>query len=394
MPSGARDIAFGGVAARRDSVQVLVAVVGVLVVVVSFADLVNMLVSTSTSYARVWPSRLVWASVHGVMRRVARRLPDASSLRAWLLAVTGPLLLVALLAWWASLQIVGFGLVWWAVGGLDPAGGAVESIYYSGVVFFTIGFGEVVPAETVPRYGALVEAFAGVATTALVIAYLPTLYGAYSERERFVLTLDHGGSGEITPVSLLKAWSPDADPKKLDQRFREWEQWTADVHETHTTLPLLRLFRSHHDRQHWVTALGVVTDAALLSQQILGAYDGHGYWMLRRATAVFDEMVAFARDGDLEPYRREREAFIAEHSGEVVEPARRELEEHGFDLVPLEVGLEHAHELRAGYAPQLGFLMDYLVAPSGFWPPRSIDVPLLSQTHPEVLDFTPDGVEG
>lgn len=153
------------------------------------------------------------------------------------------------MATWATLQVVGFGLVWAAVAGIDAITRLGDAVYYSGVVYFTVGFGEIVPATVVPRVGALVEAVAGVATTALVIGYLPTLYAAYSARERQLMVLDDGSGERITPTSLAMAWSPDADPAKLEARFATWERWVAAVHETHATLPLLRLFRSHDPRQ-------------------------------------------------------------------------------------------------------------------------------------------------
>jgi hypothetical protein len=374
-------------------VDVVLVVAGVALVVLALADLVNTLVTTSTSYARLWPTRLVWSSLYAMVRGVAARLPTTSSLRERLLATFGPLLLVALLTMWAAMQVAGFALVWLAVTGVETLTGFGDALYYSGVVYFTVGFGEIVPAEAVPRAGALVEAFAGVTTTALVIGYLPSLYNAYSEREQPLMILDDGSGNRITPLSLVLAWSPDANPAKLEARFAEWERWVAAVHETHSTLPLLRLFRSHDPRQHWVTALGVVTDAALISQQILGAYDGHGYWLVRRSTALFDEMARFAGDDAIEPYRRAREDQVRASSGETFDRLHDQLVEHGFRLVPKEIAMEHGRQLRAGYAPQMEFLIDYLLAPRGFWSPGGIDVPLLSTTHPEMLHYEPDETE-
>lgn len=368
--------------------DLLLAVVGVAIVLLAGADLVNTLVTTSTSYNRLWPSVIVWGSTYGLVRRVATRLPEGSGSRERLLAVFAPLLLVELLALWVSMQVLGFALLWWSLDGLPAISGFADAVYYSGVVFFTVGFGEIVPEAVVPRDGALVEAFFGVVTTALVVGYLPSLYAAYSAREQALMTLDDGTNDRITPDSLLRAWSPDADPRKLDERFAEWERWAAAVHETHATLPLLRLFRSHEPQQHWVTALGLVTDAALQSQLILGAYDGHGYWLIRRATALFDEMLRFAPEGALEPYRA-AQADLGEDGEELFRALYAGLEAHGFDLVPYEIGVEHGRRLRAQYAPQLEFLIDYLLAPRGFWSPSGIDVPLLSTTHPEVLDLPP-----
>ncbi len=84
---------------------------GVVLVLVVFADLVNTLVSTFTSYGRWWPSRLIGRSTFVAIRSVARRLPDDSKWRERMLAVFGPLLVIELLFAWALLQIVGSGLI-------------------------------------------------------------------------------------------------------------------------------------------------------------------------------------------------------------------------------------------------------------------------------------------
>ena len=370
---------------------IAVGTLGVLLVALSFADLVNTLITTSTSLARAWPSRIVTRGTFRVVRALAAGLPEGSVGRERLLATFAPLLLLELLAMWVALQVVGFGLVWWAVGGLSATVGPGDALYYSGVVFFTVGFGEFVPEAAVPRAGAMVEAFLGVVTTALVIGYLPSLYSAYSERERALMTIDDGSGDRITPTNLVKAWSPDADPKKLEARFAEWEQWATRILETHSTLPLLRFFRSHDRGQHWVTALGLLADAALHAQIILGAYDGRGYWFLRRVAAVFDEMVRNVPEARLAPYR----AALPDPGRETGEGARLfralydDLEAHGFDLLPYDVAREHAVAVRANYAPQLEFLIDELLAPRGFWCPERVTVPLLSTTHPAMLDYEP-----
>ncbi len=175
-----------------------------------------------------------------------------------MLAVFGPMLLIELLFVWALLQITGFGLIWWGLGDIPTIDGFGDAWYYSGVIFFTVGFGEIVPTEVIPRSGAILEAFFGVITVALVVGYLPSLYAAYSDRERTLMTLDAGGTDRITPTALVVAWAPDADAKKIDAQFERWEQWAAGILETHSTVPLLAMFRSHDQRQNWVYCAGVV----------------------------------------------------------------------------------------------------------------------------------------
>ncbi len=147
-----------------------------------------------------------------------------------------------------------------------------------------------------------------------------------------------------------------------------------------------------------MTALGLLADTALHAQIILGAYDGRGYWFLRRAAAVFDEMVRGFPEERLAPYH----AALPDPTQETEDGERlfRELYDdlaaHGFDLVPYDVAREHAVAVRANYAPQMEFLIDELLAPRGFWCPERVTVPLLSTTHPEMLHYEPpprdDGV--
>ena len=334
---------------------------GIALVLCSFADLVNTLISTSTSYHRFWPSRWIGRSTFVIIRALARRMPEESNRRERLLAGFGPLLVIELLLSWAVIQVIGFGMIWWRLDDISTIGNLGDAWYFSGVVFFTVGFGEIVPTETVPRIGALSEAFSGVITVALVIGYLPSLYSAYSDREKMLVTLDAGNKERISPDALVKAWAPDADPKKINDEFGRWVPWAAGILETHSTVPLLALFRSHDRKQNWVTGLGLLCDAALFAQIIVGATDGHGYWFLRRAEAIFREMTTHV---DLDPYV---EQFRESTDDQVFRGLYDDLLEHGFVLRPYEEARAYASETRLLYAPAMEYMIDDLLCPRGFW---------------------------
>ena len=344
-------------------------VLGIGLVIIALADLMNTLVTTSTSNWKWWPSRLVGYGAFGVMRAVTSRMSEQSRLRERLLSLYAPLLVLTLLAMWAAIQIFGFGLMWWGIGDVAGVETFFDALYYSGVVYFTLGFGEVLPVGGLARFGALVEAFAGVTTTALVIGYLPSLYGAYSFREQKLMTLDDGSDGRITPTSLILAWSPDADTARLNARFAEWEQWVSSVLETHSTLPILQLFRSHDRQQNWVTALGLLSDAALHAQIIVGCTGRtESYWFLRRSIALFEELT---RDVDLSDYEQ-----YAVDPDDDIQPDREmfrdlynRLGEHGFELLPYDDALRRTSILRNRFGPQLEYLIDTLLCPRGFWSP-------------------------
>ncbi len=137
----------------------------------------------------------------------------------------------------------------------------------------------------------LLETLTGVVTIALMISYLPALYGAYSRREARLLTLDDPHGGRITPVRVIAVNAPGGDVEMLYRSLAEWQMWTADVLESHVSYPMLALFRSQHPGQSWVTALGVVTDAATLTSAcVAGAQSREPYFLYRRGRRAIVEI--------------------------------------------------------------------------------------------------------
>jgi hypothetical protein len=359
-------------------------VLGVVLVVAVLTDMVNTLVSTNTSNWKWWLSQRVSYVSYSMVRAVAVRLPEGR-VRSGLLASFGPLLVLLLLVVWVCQQIVGFGLIWYGIGGIEGVETLRDGLYYSGVVFFTVGFGEVVPSSGGARLGALLEAFCGVLTTALVIGYLPALYAAFSEREQKLMTLDDGKEERITPGSLVMAWAPSADPADLVDRFGEWEEWTAQILETHTSFPLLRLFRSHHEGQNWVTGLGLLCDAALYCQIIEGADYRAPYWMLRRAIRLFSELVVGV---DISAYRTQMDLLYEDPT--LFREVYDALEAHGFPMVPFDEARNRTLELRRLFDARQEWLIDRTLAPRGFWghtigipfEPSQVTAPNRSQSQP------------
>jgi hypothetical protein len=343
--------------------EVLAVVLGVVLVITALADMLNTLVTTQTSQARWWLTNQIYRRSWGLVRWTAHRLSD-ERIADRLLATFAPLSVLLLLTAWVAQQILGFGLIWWGLGGVSGANSLGDALYYSGVVYFTLGFGEVVPTDLVPRFGALAEAFAGVLTTAMVIGYLPAMYSAYSERERKLMTLDAGTSERITPTALVIARSPSADPDELVDFFDGWEDWVAGLIETHSSFPMLMLFRSQHRGQHWVTALGLLSDAALQCQMIRGAENRAPYWMFRRSVRLFRMLTDGA---DLSEYRKRFDEVYASDQNQMWTDLYAELEAHGFDLLPQHVARLRTIELRREFDARLEFLIDELMAPRGFW---------------------------
>jgi Ion channel len=339
--------------------RILASALGLLIVIGVFADMTNTMIATRTRRGKWWLTFRFYNKSWRLLRLIAQRNKDVER-RERFLALFAPASLLMLLTIWVSLQAFGYALIWWGSDGLNGSTNFGDAFYYSGVVFFTLGFGDIVPAGFIPRYGTLIEAFNGVLSIALVISYLPSLLGAYAKRERRVMTLDDGGVNQITPTSLLIARSPNRDPADLSGFFEEWEMWVADAIEAHSAYPMLPFFRSHHTAQNWVTALDLVTDVALSCQVMVTGHDREPFWMIRRTTHFVQLLTRGADLSRFEPPSLElaTQRFDAHYE---------QLAAAGFAMLPIDQARSIAIELRAGYSPGLEFLADQLLVPREFW---------------------------
>ena len=114
-----------------------------------------------------------------------------------------------------------------------------------------------------------IAAATGMVVVALQIGYLPTLYSAFNRRETEVaLLVSRAGFPSWGPELLARTHyalgSGTSTLNTLPDLYKEWERWSADVAESHTTyLPLVR-FRSPQPYSSWVISLLSVLDSAAL----------------------------------------------------------------------------------------------------------------------------------
>ena len=146
----------------------------------------------------------------------------------------------------------------------EEAHGLDVYLYMSGVIFFTLGFGDVTPAYPLGRFVAVVETGLGFAFLAVVISYLPVLYQAFSHREVTISLLDARAGSPPSAGELLIRFSRYRNFAAFDRFLEEWEAWAAEVLESHVSFPLLSFYRSQHDNQSWLAAMTVILDASAL----------------------------------------------------------------------------------------------------------------------------------
>ena len=110
------------------------------------------------------------------------------------LSLYGPISLLTLFSLWAITLVFGFALLHWSLETpLGPANvypALRTCMYWSGVTFFTLGYGDVTPTGPLGRTLAVLEAGIGFGFMAVIIGYLPTLSQAFSATRG-----DHRSSG-------------------------------------------------------------------------------------------------------------------------------------------------------------------------------------------------------
>jgi hypothetical protein len=174
-----------------------------------------------------------------------------------ILAYYAPIGLVLLPGVWVVLVIAGYTLMYWGTG-VNPLR---EAFIISGSSLLTLGFDR--PSGLPQVVLAFTEAAIGLGLIALLISYLPTFYNAFARREALVGLLAGRAGTPPWTGRLLARYSEIGALKTIDaELFPRWEQWFAEVEESHTSNPALVFFRSPHPDRNWVTAAGCVLDTA------------------------------------------------------------------------------------------------------------------------------------
>jgi len=185
-----------------------------------------------------------------------------------LLSFYGPISVLLLLIIWAGGLIFGFGLLHYAAGSTlhfhEEMPGLATDLYFSGTNFFTLGLGDVYPRTLLARVLTVLEAGMGFGFLALIISYLPALNQEFSRREATISTLDERAGSPAAASEMIRRNVVEGVTDELQRLLADWEQWSAELLESHLSYPLLAYFRSHHDNQSWLGALTTILDTSAL----------------------------------------------------------------------------------------------------------------------------------
>jgi len=233
--------------------------------------------------------RWTWIPWSAVARAVRAR-----NRRESFLSYFGPLSLLLLFAVWAVALIFGFAILHFAAGSAislapNQHRGFWADLYISGTTFFTLGLGDVTPQTELARVITVMEAGLGFGFLAVVISYLPVLYGAFSRREVNISLLDARAGSPPTAAELLRRHTQPQSVEALQQYLHDWETWAAELMESHLSYPVLCYFRSQHSNQSWLAALTTMLDVSAL---LIAYGEGALRWQAKLTFAISRHAVA------------------------------------------------------------------------------------------------------
>jgi hypothetical protein len=349
---------------RGDIVKILIGILGLILL---FATLWDSFETIILPRRVTRPYRLVrvfyqltwkfWAATGRMFR--------SKKARETHLSYYGPLSLLMLFATWALLLILTFAMLHWAAGSAITMSGTESTfrtdLYMSGTTFFTLGLGDVTPRTPLARVITVAEAGMGFGFLAIVIAYLPTMNGAFSQRELNISLLDARAGSPPTAAELLRRHSHFSNNDILVQYLRDWEIWSAQLMESHLTYPVLCYFRSQHDNQSWLAAFTAVLDVSAL---IIAYGEGAAKWQAQLTFAISRHAIA-----DLAEVLRVRAVDPAENRlpSDRVAEVRDLLLKCGASKNCSEAGDAKLNELRKMYEPYLNGLSLRLLMPIPSW---------------------------
>jgi hypothetical protein len=235
-------------------------VVGFLIVYATLASAVKTFVLPRS--ANVFLTRLVFT---GMWTLFDLRLRKATTYeeRDQVMAMYAPISLLVLPVVWLFSVMIGYMGMFWALG-VEPL---YEAFKLSGSSLLTLGFAT---TNDFPRtVFAFTEAILGLILIALLIAYLPTMYSTFTQREAAVSMLEVRAGSPPAAVTMIERYHRLRNLAELQEVWIEWERWFTLVEETHTSLAAINFFRSPQPEHSWITAAGAVLDTAALTVSTL-----------------------------------------------------------------------------------------------------------------------------
>lgn len=350
---------------------VLAVLVGIAIIVIVLWDALETIVLPRTVTRRVGLSMVMNALFKLLYKAIGRLVSNRNSVRERWLGAFAPLSLLVLTAVWAWGLIFAFALIAW---GINPPltngepGSFGVFLYVSAVTFFTLGYGDVTTITAGGRSIAVIEAGIGFGFLALVIGYIPVLYGSFSRREATILLLDARAGSPPTAGEFLRRYDAD-NIDALEQILAELERWSANVLESYLSYPTLALYRSQHERMSWLGALTMIMDSCSLLQVSCDQDKPSHKRLIRQAELSYalarHVVVDLAYVLNIPPL----ESKVDRLPREIWDQVAAGLKDKGLWICDADEAFVEIQALRKAYEPYITGISKYLFLPLPPWVP-------------------------
>jgi hypothetical protein len=234
-------------------VRAIIFLLGAFVVILTVRSAVSTFVIPRGE--TVYLTRVVFLTVRFFYRLGTDRAQSYAA-RDRIMASYAAVSLLTLPPVWLAIITAGYAGMFWALG----APSWTEAFRESGSSILTLGFAN---ADRIPVTILMFsEALIGLGLVALLISYLPTMYSAFQRREALVTMLQVRAGAPPSVLEMIARYHRIHGLDRLTDVWKRWEEWFADVEESHTSLAPLVFFRSPDPDRSWITAAGAVLDSA------------------------------------------------------------------------------------------------------------------------------------
>jgi hypothetical protein len=339
--------------------RILATIIGCALLMAVIVDSFQTVILARRANRKFRITRAFYLSTWAMYSAIARRI-EGERQRETYLGVFGALSLISLFMVWASGLIIAFGLLNWSAGRLMfGSANFGNDLYYSMATFFTLGSAD--QGNFWVKLLTVTEVALGYSFLALVISYLPVFYESFSKRELRISLLDaRAGSPPIAGELLLRQ---GANPDKFERQLADWEEWAAELLESHLSYPVLSYFRSQHSNQSWLSTLTTIVDASALVMVVAKAD-------LRQQAEVTFAIGQHAMKDLCAVYRIQPHPPKADRlPGKDFERLRTALASGPVLLHFDETSEGKLRSLRAGYEPYANTLAHHFMMPLPHWVP-------------------------
>lgn len=165
---------------------------------------------------------------------------------------------------WLTSAVVGYTMMFRALG----ASSWRVAYDLSGSSMLTLGFAK---PDDLPK---LTLAFTASALSIsilalLLVTYLPTIYSAYTDREKRLTAFETLAGEPPNVVGMMIRAHELTSFARLPMLWEGWREWFAELRESHTALPAVAFLGSSRDDRNWVATVGTLLDAASVSLSVL-----------------------------------------------------------------------------------------------------------------------------